>query len=333
MYSHVYVIDVPIRSISGTHSTTEEDLGLEPGTLPPEELATLGNLIVVDKKLLAPGEKLRAKTKRLLSSIGVKVGMGTVVTASDLKPLTDKLEAIQSEFYSWKTDFLSTFHSELDKRVADHPKYAKLIKRYAPDVKRIERRLSYDIDTFKIDVPQSDPNQPILAKTLARRGNNISKRLVQEVADFVANSHKGSIQKSQKLVKQNMGPLRDTLLPKIKSFQLLDSSLTAVSAHLESFITDVVNAIDAQPKGQAFLEGNDLKPFEVRMNQLRSVSSIETLIAQAPKRALGIVPSAKTSEDAPTTTVVVPPASRQLPKRPTVSEAPSGAPTRRPVNF
>jgi hypothetical protein len=331
MYSKVYVINAPIRSISGTHSITEEDLGLEPGTLPPEELATLGHLIVVDKKQLAPGEKLRAKTKRLLSSVGVKVGMGTVVTSADVQPLTDKLETFKTEFYDWKDDFLSSFHAELNKRVAEHPKYAELIKRYAPDVKRIERRLSFDIDVFKIDVPDADPYQPALAKTLSRSGNDITKRLVKEVADFVANAHKGSIQKSQKLVKQNMGPLRDTLLPKIKSFQLLDSSLAPVSAHLESFITDVSCAIDAQPTGHAFLDGDELKPFEARMNQLRSVSAIENLIANAPK-ATGFSTAKKDREDSIETPKRVPPVVGQLPKRPDSRSLPSGTP-RRTVNF
>lgn len=321
MYAKVYVIDVPIRSIAGTHSITEEDLGLAPGTLPPEELATLGSLIVVDKKLLAPIEKLRARTKRLLQSKGVKVGMGTVVTAADFQPMVDTLEEIKAEFYLAKASLVASFDSELARRVSDHPKYGDLIKRYAPDVRRIEKRLSFDIDVYKFDVPQNDPNHNLLSKTLSRSGNDISRRLVREIAEAVETAHKGSIQKSGKLVKQNLGPLRDHLLPKIKSFQLLDSSLAGVAKHLESFINDASAAIDAQPLGHAFLDGSDLIPFETRLNQLRSVSAIESLIASRPAPA--DIPSAKPVQpssvpEGPDET----PAVRRLPKRPGTEPAP-----------
>jgi len=301
MYGTVYVFDVPIRSISGTHSMTEEDLGFPAGTMPPEDLATMSSLKVVDKKLLAPIEKLRAQTKRYLSSVGVRVGMGTVVTAPDFQRVKDYLEVLKGEFYAEKTKLLSCFQAELTKRIDENPKFADLIRKYAPDVRNIERRLSYDIDVYNIQVVPSDPNKDALAQTLQRDGNNWSKRILTEVAEFVSSSYEGSIQKSQKLVKQNMGPLRETLLPKIRSFQLLDSSLVAVSAHLESFITDVCAAIDANPKGRAFIDGPELKPFEVRMNQLRSVGAIQALIASSPKQdGFAIVPKEDTKVAVPT---------------------------------
>jgi len=332
MYANVYVLDVPVHSISGTHSITEEDLGLAPGTLPPEDLATLGNLIVVDRKLLAPGEKLRAKKNRYLASVGVKTGVGTVVTDADLQSTLNRLEEIRKDFYDWKSDFLSRLPAELDKRVAEHPEYAELIRRYSPDLNRIQRRLSFEIDVYKIDVPVTDPNRSVLAKTLNRDANDISKRLIKEIADFVENAHKVSIQKSQKLCKQNMGPLRDTLLPKIKSFQLLDSSLRAVSEHLEAFIKDVVVAIDMQPSGSAAIEGSDLKKFEARMNQLRSVSAIEALIANAPRSNDLATPAPKPAP-VPASKESTPKRSGQLPKRPHASPVQQDSMARRPVTF
>ncbi|MEI2419730.1 DUF3150 domain-containing protein, partial [Arthrospira platensis SPKY2] len=212
-----------------------------PGTLPPEELATLGHLITVDKKLLAPFEKLRARVKRLLASKGVRVGMGTVVTSADLQPLMYELTALKKEFYDSKAALVAVFDNSIAERIAENPAYGDLIRRYAPDVRRVERRLSFDIDVYKFDVPEQDPNQGLLTTTLQRSGNDISKRLIREVADFVENMHSVSIGKTKRLVKHNIGPLRDTLLPKIKSFQLLDSSLAPVSKHLEAFIVDATS--------------------------------------------------------------------------------------------
>jgi len=334
MYANVYVVDVSLNLIAGTHSITEADLGLSPGTLPPDDLATLGNLWVVNKKLLDTGKALRAKTKRLLASVGVKVGCGTVVTAADLQDLTDSLEAIKTEFYDWKDTFVSSFESELDDWVSAHPEYADLIRRYAPDLKRVERRLSYHIDVYKFAVPPSDPNHQVLEKTLKRSGNDISKRLLREIADFCADSHMGSIQKSGRLVKQNLGPLRDTLLPKIKSFQLLDSSLSAVSSHLESFLCDVSSFIDSQPKGEKYLKGSDLVPFEERLSRLCSVTTIEQLISASPKRSSVSFPTASTNETPASSSKDS--ANSQTPARPSAPAAPSSPTDRihdRPVNF
>lgn len=322
MYHSVYVINVPIRSISGTHTITEEDLGLAPGTLPPEDLATLGSLITVDRKLLAPIEKFRARARRLLVATGVKVGMGTVVTEPDIQDLVDQLKAIQREFYDAKADLLARFDKNLAERASEHPAYASLLNKHAPDIRYVERRLSFDIDIYKFEVPKDDPNRDLLTGTLSRSGNNISKRLVREIADFCEGVHKVSIQAAGKLVKHNLGPLRETLLPKVKSFQLLDRTLAAVVTHLEAFIADATSAIDARPDGNAFLEGVHLAPFESRLNQLRSATGIESLMASQPSATLPVArpsPPSQIQADLPAVAHA-----RALPKRPALPDRPEG---------
>lgn len=330
MYAHVYIVNVPINLISGTHSITEDDLGLAPGTLPPEDLATLGSLWVIPKKSLDLGKSLRARTKRLLTRFGPRVGAGTVVPESSLQELRTGLNEIKTEFYDWKKDFIDSFDDQLDEWVQSHPEYAELIKRFSPDLKRIERRLSYDIDVFRFDVPKDDPNAKTLSATLSRDGNNISKRLKEEIAQFVSESYKGSIQKSGKLVKQNMGPLRQTLLPKIRSFQLLDSSLVPVANHLGSFVDDVSSFIDARSNGSRQIDGTDLQSFEDRMKQLCTVTGIDALIAAAPKTLSMAIPQPEqpSSDEQPTPRVNRPLGS----SRPTAPD-PARHSTNRPVTF
>ena len=319
MYHSVYIVNVPIRSISGTHTITEEDLGLAPGTLPPDDLATLGALITVDRKLLSPIEKFRARVRRKLFSTGVKVGMGTVVTEPDLQPLVDDLKVLQDEFYAAKADLVASLGDSVTARAAEHPTYASLLRKHAPDVRYVERRLSFDIDIFKFEVPKDDPNADLLSKTLSRSGNDISTRLVREIADFVEDVHQVSFQKGR-LVKHNLGPLRETLLPKIKSFQLLDRRLSAVVAHLEAFISDATAAIDSRPGGNAYLEGSQLSPFETRLNELRSTRGIDALMAAPPPSATPVARHAEQSQ----IPLDPPAASRALPRRTPSTDRPSG---------
>lgn len=321
MYHRVYVVNVPIHSISGTHTITEEDLGLAPGTLPPEDLATLGSLITVDRKLLAPIEKIRARVRRRLSSTGVKVGMGTVVTQPDLPQLIDELTDLKAQFYSAKAALVADLDQNIRDRAEQHPEYASLLRKHAPDVRYVERRLAFDIDTFRFDVPTDDPNSNLLSQTLSRSGNDISKRLMREVIDFVDGVHKVSVG-VDRLVKHNLGPLRDTLLPKIHSFQLLDRRLSAVSRHLEEFLSDATSAIDARPNGNAYLSGSALAPFAARLNQLRSESGLDSLMSSAGSSATPIVRPQGTPQvpmDLPKT-----PSGRPLPKRPSTPDRSDG---------
>lgn len=321
MYQKVYVVNVPIHSIAGTHTITEEDLGLAPGTLPPEDLATLGSLITVDRKLLAPIEKIRARVRRRLASTGVKVGMGTVITEPDLQQLVDELEEMKAEFYAAKSVLVADLDQNVRDRADQHPEYASLLRKHAPDVRYVERRLSFDIDIFRFDVPTDDPNSHLLSKTLSRSGNDISNRLVREVIDFVDGVHKVSVAVGR-LVKHNLGPLRETLLPKIQSFQLLDRRLSSVSQHLQDFLADATTAIEAQPKGSAFLAGDDLAPFEARLNQLRSESGIDALMSSAGSPPSPVArPQPK--PQIPTDQLQLP-SGRALPKRPSTPDRSDG---------
>lgn len=325
----IYIVNVPIRSIAGTHSITEEDLGLKPGTLPPDEIATLGNLKVV-REVLRPINAIRQKTKRLLQA-GVKVGMGTALTESQLRPVKDTLDEFKAEFERERQNVIDNLDQEIEERIAEHPQYEHLIRKYAPYIKnRVEQRLAFHIDIYRMSVPPNDPNKDLLDKTMSRRGNNLSERLVCEVSEF-AEGIQQSISKSDKLVRQTLRRMTDQLVPKVKSFELLDSSLSAISKYVELFIKDAHTALDAKSTGAVFLDGPELAPFEERLKVLRDVSSIKNLIAAAPKPSSWSTQAARTP--APPQQQSEAPRESRLPKRPKVTPAGQSDRARPVVNF
>ena len=312
MYPKVYVISVSVRSIAGRHKMTEEDYGLPPGTLPPEDLATLGNLITVDPELLKEPERLRKRTDRILKN-GVKVGVGAVFTEGQLKDTHDQLESIKVEYEQAIQTIIDNFEDSLEARITEHSKYGDLIRKYAPDVSYVKRRMGYDINVCKLAVPVDDPHADVLAKTLKRGNNDISKRLIEEVAEAVVKFHKASFQETKKLVKQSVNKLKNKLLPKIQSFALLDASLKPVWCHLDAFVRDVVTTIDAQPKGEAWIEGDALVPFETRIKHLMTTRGIQSLIETAPApTGFPATPATREASASPEK----PPAVAPLPKRP-----------------
>ena len=316
MYSKVYVLDVRVRAIAGHHKMTEEDYGLPPGTLPPENVATRGQLKTVEKELLKAPERLRKRTDRALEK-GVKVASGAVFTQDQLQPVLDDLNAIKRDYEDVINEICDKLEESVKACMKNAPNYADSIRKYAPTVNYIRRRMSYDINVYRMAVPTDDPHTDLLQQTLSRSSNDITARLIDEVAAEVSDFHKSSFVKTGKLVKQSVGTFRRKLLPKIQSFSLLDSTLQPIWAYLDTFVKDVISTIDSQPKGSKFIEGSELLTFEQRIKKLMTAEAMQALISAAP-RPSGIRATARAPEPVASPQPARP---RALPERPTHSES------------
>ncbi len=247
---------------------------------PPEDLATLGSLIVVDKKCLRPFERIRTAAKRTLENRGVGVGLGTVVMSTDYAALKADLNLLQSEFYAEKQKLIDTFDGMLVGRLTAHPDYAKLIKQYAPSTRYVENRLSFEIDTIKLDAGANDANARDLSDTLSRDSNNVRIRLIEEIASFIDDTLEGSIEKEQRVVKANLNPISKTLLPKIKSFALLHAEFQRVHMHIEKHVTNARNILDTRPSGAVFLELELYDEFVAALSKVRTIQGVQAFLDQ-----------------------------------------------------
>jgi hypothetical protein len=282
-YAGVYIIRPVINSISGRHTITEEDLGLPKGTLPPDDVASLGSLITVDKEHLKPFNSIRTRTKRLCESKGVRVGLGTVIPSTELRATLDQLEDLKDEFYKEKEKFLKTFSDNLNARLESHKKYANLIQASAPSKDYVDQRMHFAIDTLKVSDPSGDPNSSVLSSTLTRPGNDIGHRLFQETVDFVQSAYNRSFKDTAKVVRRNLTPFRESLLPKLRSFQLLDSRCRTVADHVEQMLADAEIALKALPHDEEkAITGPAYDHFLDQLNRMRSLPDLEALANSKP---------------------------------------------------
>jgi hypothetical protein len=329
-YSDVYIVNPVVRSISGRHTITESDLGLPAGTLPPEDVASIGSLITVDKEVLRPFNAIRTATKRLCESKGVRVGMGTAVPGPELQPVMTALEKLKDEFYEAKRGFLADFLRLLDERADSHPQYANLIKARAPSFDYVDRRMHYDIDVYKLAVPNADPNSDLLTRTLVRQGNDIGSRLFEEAAEFVKDAYERTMKDSGTVVRRNLAPFRDTLLPKLRSFQLLDTRCRPAADLLEQMLTQAEHALNQIPRGQERgLAGSEYDQF---MSVFRVFLNADLLEAHVAAHK-SVTPAPAAMPTPPPTPTPQPANTVRLPKRP--MSAPLSSPVssvpRRPV--
>lgn len=328
-YSDVYIINPVIRGISGRHTITESDLGLPPGTLPPEDVASIGSLITVDKEVLRPFNAIRSATKRLCESKGVRVGMGTAVPGPELQATMAALEKLKDEFYEAKRSFLADFLRHLDERAESHPQYASLIKARAPSFDYVDRRMHYDIDVYKLAVPNADPNSTVLSRTLARQGNDIGSRLFEETAEFVKDAYERTMKDSGTVVRRNLAPFRDSLLPKLRSFQLLDSRCRPAADLLEQMLTQAEHVLNQIPRGQERgLAGSHYDQFMGVFRVFLSADLLEAHVAahRSSTPTLTAMPTPSLPPTQPANTV-------RLTKRPMPAALPSPVSSvpRRPV--
>ena len=328
-YTDVYIVNPVVRSIAGRHTITEADLGLPIGTLPPEDVASIGSLITVDKEVLRPFNAIRSATKRLCESKGVRVGMGTAVPGPELQATMAALEKLKDEFYEAKRSFLADFLRHLDERAESHPQYASLIKARAPSFDYVDRRMHYDIDVYKLAVPKADPNSTVLSRPLARQGNDIGSRLFEETAEFVKDAYERTMKDSGTVVRRNLAPFRDSLLPKLRSFQLLDSRCRPAADLLEQMLTQAEHVLNQIPRGQERgLAGSDYDQFMGVFRAFLSADLLEAHVAahRSSTPTLTAMPTPSLPPTQPANTV-------RLTKRPMPAALPSPVSSvpRRPV--
>ena len=198
--------------------------------------------------------------------------------SSDYTALRSELTELQNEFYAEKQKLIDTFDDRLNERLSAHPDYAKLIKQYAPSTKYVDSRLSFEIDTIKLDIGVTDPNSGDLAETLSRDSNSVRSRLVVEIARFIDDTLKGSIEKDQRIVKANLNPISKTLLPKIKSFALLHAEFQRVHSHIEKHVIHARNLLEARPNGNAFIDEARYEEFVCALSKVRTRTGVEEIL-------------------------------------------------------
>ncbi len=239
------------------------------------------------------------------------------------------LEKLKDEFYEAKRSFLADFLRHLDERAESHPQYASLIKARAPSFDYVDRRMHYDIDVYKLAVPNADPNSTVLSRTLARQGNDIGSRLFEETAEFVKDAYERTMKDSGTVVRRNLAPFRDSLLPKLRSFQLLDSRCRPAADLLEQMLTQAEHVLNQIPRGQERgLAGSDYDQFMGVFRVFLSADLLEAHVAahRSSTPTLTAMPTPSLPPTQPANTV-------RLTKRPMPAALPSPVSSvpRRPV--
>ena len=165
--------------------------------------------------------------------------------------------------------------------------------------------------------------------TLDRQGNDIGSRLFEETAEFVKDAYVRTMKDSGTVVRRNLAPFRDSLLPKLRSFQLLDSRCRPAADLLEQMLTQAEHVLNQIPRGQERgLAGSDYDQFMGVFRVFLSADLLEAHVAahRSSTPTLTAMPTPSLPPTQPANTV-------RLTKRPMPAALPSPVSSvpRRPV--
>lgn len=292
-YQDAYIVNVRMTCISGRTTITEEDLGLEKGTLPPHEVASLGSLVTIPREEIKAFNTKRAEVNRLLGRTGVRCSFGSFTPKSELDELVRQLEQCKKDWEDLRSNFLARLPTLINDRVTEFPKYSQLLASRAPSLKYVEKQIDFEIDVFKVGYADGDPYEDLLTRTLSRPVNDISRTLLEETSAFCQGIFERSLKDSGGVVKRNLTPLKTTLLPKLRSFQVLDGRLHALSKLLHDLLVWSDATLDAIPKGDPrILIDKEFSRFCETFDVLRSVEKMEKLLSAEHRRnQLTVVPT------------------------------------------
>lgn len=79
------------------------------GKIPPAILASLGSMRVIDPEKLKPFEKIKRQATKVVEECGVRFLGGYAVSQDKIQEVVDRLEALKSQFYDLKNNFLPNY--------------------------------------------------------------------------------------------------------------------------------------------------------------------------------------------------------------------------------
>lgn len=227
--SNVELVSLDIRKWSGLKKLTEKDLGITPGTLPPEELASLGSIRLIDNDALDIFEALKKRARRAATTVGTRFIAGCWAVPNDrVSDLVKVLMEIESEYTAAIGTLLSGYDASLDAQCAKFPQWSHLIREKSPEPAVIEQALAFRFQTFKVA-------EGSLPDTLTKEVDGLAGTLVREIEVEARNIWESSFEGKTEVTQRALNPMR-VLLDKLRSFAWLNPSVKGMSQALEAIL-------------------------------------------------------------------------------------------------
>jgi hypothetical protein len=219
-----------------------EDLILADGSkLPPDELASLGTMRIVDRDKLSAFETLKRRAESLCLKTGVRFLGGYAVPVGAMPALLPELDAIQAEFDGQKREFIASYADSVDEWMSKYPDFAPAIGRHVDPVESVAARLAFDYVVFGIAKPKAGAGWDgsasaggSLDRSVASMGDSLFREVAVDANALLDNSLLGK----QSVTRKALNPVR-RMRDKLDGLSFLDRRVNPVVETIDALLAAI----------------------------------------------------------------------------------------------
>lgn len=231
--SHIVVFDPDIQIYRGTRQITKDMLpAAVQSELPPEELASLGKIITLNRDLIKPLIAVRQRTTRLCEAYGTPFMKAYAVGLARASSLSEKLVLLKQEFMAHKRKLVDSYAASVEAMQQEFPKWATHIASLAGTADDVAAGTIFAVRKYKADIVEL-PGDNELQEDIANLPGNLRAESLSVLRAFLT-ENTGKEKVSQRGIK----PLRD-MGAKLADLSFIDGSLVMRASEFDSLLKAV----------------------------------------------------------------------------------------------
>jgi len=292
--NNMLAINLDINIWSARRKLNPQDF--QHGTLPPEQLASLGSKKICDPKELKIFGTLKSRAVSLLDKTGVRFLGGWGIPEDKAGYITSELQVIADEFYASKSAFMTNYDSAVKNWIKSNPGWETVIQSSVVDASYVSNRIAFNWQTFKVVSPTTRDNK--LQTGLHCEVENLGSTLFDEIAKVARDAMNKTFLGKKEVTRKALSPLK-TIQSKLSGLSFIEPRVLPVASLIKS-------AIDMLPSRGA-IRGTDLLMLQGLVSLLMQPAAIanyaqEIIDGRSNENVLGSLvqpekkPTAKTTE-------------------------------------
>ncbi|MCG8910994.1 DUF3150 domain-containing protein [Pseudomonas sp. DP-17] len=210
------------------------------GKVPPETLASLGSMRVIDPEVLKPFEKLKRKATAVLETHGVKFLGGYAVSQDRIQEVIAELERLKDEFYTAKTWFISNYDHLVKRWIDkgwDKEEWRNAIQASVTPKAKVEEGMQFGYAACRV-APDGDTH---LSDTLGKQVRGLSDQLYAETADTALRLLETGLATRGQVTQVTLNTVRK-ISTKLRGLMFLSSDVKVLTDHIEEVLASLPQA-------------------------------------------------------------------------------------------
>lgn len=227
------VINLDVHIWSATKKLLPQDFGN--ASLPPEELASLGNKRVCNPEDLKIFATLKARAISILERAGIRFLNGWTVPSDKLENIDRGLVEVRDEFNTAKDAFLKRYEQSVQEWIKSHPGWQSIIANSIVSEDYVRSRLEFKWQVYRISLPEAAST---LQDNLENDVKNLGGTLYDEIAKSATETWKNCYEGKVEVTRKALSPLK-TMYDKLMGLTFVEPRVTPIASLINTALENI----------------------------------------------------------------------------------------------